>query len=153
MTELLDILIYGIAAGVMGLLGWAVRRFATTLELDIDDSQRRVLEQVMARAIALAVQSRFPGSPPNSPAMLAQAIDYLARNVPEALAHFGIDPRTEPGRAKLREMILARLPATEAPATMKGARVEGGTITGGRVELAATDEAYAKRLAAELGED
>lgn len=101
---LLDL--FGVAAAaVVGLICELVRR---KLNLSISAEHRDALQRALTNAAGLALNSlgnKLDGKTVNvkSPEV-AQAVNYVAKAAPDALAHFGLTPQA------LEEKIVAKIP-------------------------------------------
>lgn len=101
---------------VFGLLGvvlmtvavWVAKRIGDKFKLDTDSEVRYLIDSVAYSAVNFAlIQLKQKGqkfTPSVHNEVVANAVNYVIRSAPEALAYFGITEQ------RLREIIEARLP-------------------------------------------
>lgn len=96
-----------IAPIVMKVLSWLANKI-TKGNLEIDDSVRGVIETAIKNGIGFAVakrQEKNPSADPTAPLTtedVAAAKQYVETQVPDKLAHFGVDARD------LGDMVVSR---------------------------------------------
>lgn len=105
-------------AGLALVVLLAMRSHAGRLQ-DAVLAHRAAIEQGLEKAALYALHhvadkdgdGRFVLDTHTWPKWLEEAIGFAADKIPDALAHFGIDPTTAAGREKLEDMLQARLGA------------------------------------------
>ena len=96
-----------ILAGLVAVIaGWVLKLVRDKLGLDIDARHREVLQTALTNAAGLVVNSLGGAASAvrldvRSPA-LAEAVTYVLKGAPDALAHFGLSAE------RVREMVMAK---------------------------------------------
>lgn len=105
LTPLVDQVVLPILAPVLVVaITWAAKRVADFFHIQLQDSQRRMLESAMQSALAFAeAEIRGRTVQVSASDKVAVAVDYLLPKVPAALASLGID------KDHLADMLKARL--------------------------------------------
>ena len=116
LRPLIDKILVPIVLPLLSSLGvWGLWKLIALTGLKIDDTQRAVVQSGLQYAINYASTKIASSTPDKIPvnvksAVVAEAAQYALAHIPDALAHFAIDP------AKLATMIEARLAPAPASA-------------------------------------
>lgn len=114
LTPLVQLLV-----ALLALVGsWALWRLGKRFGFELDDKARDLVSSVIERAVMAAVQKHGQATMDGKLMFKASiesdivrvAVEYLTRAIPDTLKRFGIDPGTEDGKRRLRDMVQARLP-------------------------------------------
>lgn len=114
--------ILGVAIAALAL--WGLKRLVDKLGVDIDVKRFATIDEIAMRGVQLAKRKlRDSGVTEiqTSNQLVDAAAGYVIESAPVALKHFKIDPSTEAGREKIRQMVLARLDDHPDPAPAKPA--------------------------------
>lgn len=107
-SAFLPYLVAIIGAVVTVLVGWLLSLAKTKLGISIDDSMRDSLQTALRNGAGLALNSlgnNLAGKTIDvKSAAVAAAVTYVAKNAPDAMAHFGLTPDA------VAEKIVAYLP-------------------------------------------
>lgn len=108
LSPILTDVIQALAVLLLALGSWAIKKLMTKLGLEHDDKIRGYLEEALLNGIEFA--KKKAGDAAQSlhsievkDKVVADAANYVAKGVPDALRHFGITDE------RLKEMLLARL--------------------------------------------
>ncbi len=118
---LVPYIVAALGALISAAAGWLVYLVNRKLDLSIDDSLRDSLQTAAANAAGLVLAqlgNRFAGATLDvRSALVADAVNYVLKAAPDAVAHFGLTPEA------VAQKILALLPRVAGSATTAG---EGG---------------------------
>jgi hypothetical protein len=107
-TALLPYLVAAVGAVISVLVGWVLMLAKSKLGISIDDSMRSSLQTAATNAAGLVlnkVGNTLAGKSIDvKHAAIQEAVLYVVKNAPDALAHFGLSPD------QVAEKILALLP-------------------------------------------
>jgi hypothetical protein len=129
-TDLVDItaftepLLETFGVVLAAVLSWGMKRLADRFKLSIDVDKLQIADFVANKAVHYARQKitdtdgKVTAHIKND--VIETAARYLAEKAPETLNHFGVNPATEEGKAKIRELIEARLPLESEPDVRTG---------------------------------
>ncbi|MBI3677910.1 MAG: hypothetical protein HY243_14980 [Proteobacteria bacterium] len=110
-TTIIDYFFQILAAVLLGLVTWAVKRYSASLGFQLDDQQRVFLDQAIQNGVAWAVktadaaaQAKFGKVDVKDP-RIALVATYLSEHAPDALKKLGLTDE------QIERKIIAKLPA------------------------------------------
>lgn len=109
--QLLVAVLPALGLAITALLTWAANELHKRTGIDIEARHREALQSALLNGVKFALQKA--GWLPNTPLpanLLGFATSYVSSSVPDALAHFKIDPAVPTGLAVLERLITPHLP-------------------------------------------